>query len=110
MSTDKDLIVFEVLNTYGGGIEWWDVVCAVLLMLCGVLMFYVAAEENTASKTFAPVSIGLVFTVISLWLLFDIPKTEVKYEITLKPNQIIDATKWEIVEQRGDIYVITERK
>lgn len=34
----------------------------------------------------------------------------VRYEVTLAPGVILDASKYVIVEQRGDIYVIEERE
>jgi hypothetical protein len=33
-----------------------------------------------------------------------------RYEITLKPGAVIDATRWTITEQRGEIFVIEAKE
>lgn len=34
----------------------------------------------------------------------------VRHEVTLRPGHVIDAAKYEVIEQRGAIYVIEERE
>ncbi|WP_143758993.1 hypothetical protein [Paenibacillus odorifer] len=36
--------------------------------------------------------------------------TPINHEVTLRPGGVIDAVKYDIIEQRGAIYVIEERE
>lgn len=98
----------DVLNTYGGEFHVVLVVIAVTLGLLALLAFYVYITDNSADAPIALV-IGLVLTFFMFASVANV-KEPVRHEVTLRPGYIIDATKYEIVEQRGEIYVIEERE
>lgn len=95
----------DVLNTYGGGT---DVVLILLgIMACAfgliILIAGVAAIET------APVVIGLLMLIVGMCAFF-IADQPVRHEVILRPGHVIDAAKYEVIKQRGAIYVIEERE
>jgi len=95
----------DVLNTYGGGLDRFAVFLAIVAVLFAIVLFAIAFKETELSAFLA----GLVCAAFAVVL--GLNATEpVRHEVTLRPGYVIDATKYEIIEQRGQIYVIEERK
>lgn len=96
----------DVLNTTGGGTD--DVLLAFAM---AVFILAVIASIIGMKSGDTVFSIGSLFFVLVGWVLFfsalDQP---VRHEVTLRPGYVIDAEKYTIVKQRGEIYVIEERK
>ncbi|WP_028559802.1 hypothetical protein [Paenibacillus pinihumi] len=106
---------FSVLNTLGGGVTMelygWAMFLIGFLGIVGGASLLSGLEEESGGM----VSFGLCFLVIVGVLIFSgVAKHEVpqptRYEVTVNPGHVIDAARWEIVEQRGEIYVIQSRK
>lgn len=99
----------DVLNTYGGGFSG---LLLVLTLISGVLAIFFIISA-IVSCAFSGNSSGLIipavlFTLITVLLAVSI-KTPVRHEVTLRPGGVIDAVKYDIIEQRGAIFVIEER-
>ncbi|MEK3988031.1 hypothetical protein MHB77_32405 [Paenibacillus sp. FSL K6-3166] len=105
-----------MLNTYGGGIvrsvAWWGW-ALIVLALIGVAALRAALDDASG----APVLCGIVLIAPLIIVGFtsgirhDTEKvTPVRHEVTLRPGGVIDARKYDIIEQRGAIYVIEERE
>lgn len=85
-----------------------------LLLAIGVVTFIVGVLDSLSSKNdwkkFVHVWVlGLLVAITSGFALSDL-KEVAQYEVVLKEGYMIDATKYQIVEQRGKIYVIKELK
>jgi len=106
---------FDVLNTLGGGtvtdIADWVVLVKVLLFLTALIALLLAhiIEDVPTGIVGAVALLVLIFFAISGVGETEVPEP-VRYEITVKDGHVIDASRWNIVEQRGQIYVIEERK
>jgi hypothetical protein len=105
----------DVLNTYGGevvrSVTWWGW-ALIVLALIGLAGLRAALDGDDG----APLVCGIVLIApliivgITVGIRHDTEKTTpVRHEVTLRPGGVIDAVKYEIVEQRGQIYVIEER-
>lgn len=95
----------DVLNTYGGGVDRVFVFLAILVGIIAILLL-IAAVVTIEIDAFIVGLIAAAFAVV-----FALNAHEpVRHEVTLRPGYVIDATKYEIVEQRGEIYVIEERE
>ncbi|WP_103110224.1 hypothetical protein [Brevibacillus reuszeri] len=62
------------------------------------------------SKGVVTFIVAAVFFGCMTWVAHEAADTYTRHEVTLRPGHVIDATKYEIVEQRGKIYVIEERE
>ncbi|WP_342480441.1 hypothetical protein NST07_25850 [Paenibacillus sp. FSL L8-0340] len=102
----------DVLNTFGGGVRY-DVFtiasAAVFLVIFGILAAVAwSAKERGSGVLFASLALvgllGVVFNAV-----YPEP-VAVRHEVTLRPGGVIDAVKYDIIEQRGQIYVIEERE
>ncbi|ETT41588.1 hypothetical protein C162_25985 [Paenibacillus sp. FSL R7-269] len=101
----------DVLNTYGGGVTYdvfTIVVGSVIFLLFGML-----AVMGWSTKEYG---MGVIFTLLALVGLLGVvfsavypEPVAVRHEVTLRPGSVIDAQKYDIVEQRGAIFVIEER-
>lgn len=101
----------DVLNTYGGGTEWAVVVLGIMFFGLAAYVIYSAFDAISDGFYF----FGIVFWVcavisIVLGLVMVNQKAPVSHEVTLRPGYVIDAAKYEVIEQRGAIYVIEERE
>jgi len=106
----------EIINTLGGApiseVTFWGYVLFFLLMLGVALVFFSFDEGDLLCFLFG------VVTVIVVIVLFvngvgtqeTDRLTPTKYEVLLREGAVIDATKYEIIEQRGKIFVIQERE
>ncbi|MCG7407721.1 hypothetical protein MH117_09825 [Paenibacillus sp. ACRRX] len=106
----------DILNTFGGDPE-------TALSLGGFIngMFIVAGvailASSAESKNGKGAFLGFLIVLIGLPILLSgvgVKETgeftPIRHEVMLRDGQVIDATKYEIVEQRGKIYVIQERE
>jgi len=106
---------FDVLNTIGGGmvtdIADWAVFVNVLLFFAALVMLIGAfvMDDVPVGIVGAIALLALILFVISGAGETEVPEP-VRYEVTVKDGHVIDASRWNIVEQRGQIYVIEERK
>jgi len=103
------------LNTIGGevvvGLADWAG-ATIIISLAAFLASGIAWLQSGGKVLGGLSSISLV---VLLFLGFsNVGRTEtvtpVRYEVTVNPGHVIDAARWETVEQRGEIYVIQERK
>lgn len=94
----------DVLNTYGGET---DVFLIVLVIILGAVAaaFLISAFLTDEPVLFLPMIVCALFA-LAAWSTASEPLT---HEVTLRPDGVIDARKYEIIEQRGAIYVIEER-
>jgi hypothetical protein len=107
----------EVLNTIQGtpviSLNAFGWVVVVFLFI-GVLCLWGGMQEEAPG----PALFGFVLTVITICTLVWGPTssptgkvTPTKYEVKLTdPNYVIDATKYQVVEKRGEIYVLEDVK
>lgn len=96
----------DVLNTYGGG--GTDPV----LIMFGIFGFVVgiaALFYGFVEAEFPAIILGVLAVVVGIAAIVS-ADTPVRHEITLRPGHVIDAAKYEVIEQRGAIYVIEERE
>ncbi|GMK47622.1 hypothetical protein PghCCS26_47520 [Paenibacillus glycanilyticus] len=101
----------EILNTYGGEVTtvigWalWFGGCAIL--------FFFLTLASLEDNRFGYAAICAILTLLFVAAMDKSlePETKpVRHEVTLREGYVIDAAKYEIIEQRGAIYVIEERK
>ncbi|WP_178023047.1 hypothetical protein [uncultured Paenibacillus sp.] len=95
----------DVLYTYGGGIN----TAALLLTLFVGILALITIIAGFADNDLGALLFGTIGAGITILLAFYVHEP-VRHEVTLRPGYVIDATKYEVVEQRGQIYVIEERK
>jgi hypothetical protein len=101
----------DVLNTYGGEVSAGAITGAVIfgiLALVGVVVAVFTYKARAAGGS-------LLFGLLAVWLgalsfFFAAVPDPIRHEVTLREGFVIDATKYEIIEQRGAIYVIKERE
>ncbi|MCU6709321.1 hypothetical protein M6D81_11445 [Paenibacillus sp. J5C_2022] len=109
---DEKFTGLNVLNEMGGGPSAAAIVLAVMyaLMAAGCLFyaFKLSAERETFFATGITALAILCGAASVLWFADRIEP--IRYEVTVQPGHVIDAARWEIVEQRGEIYVIEERE
>jgi hypothetical protein len=101
----------DVLNTTGGGVDGWAIVGAILSCLVAVIYGWVAVtacKERDWAWAIGGTLMALCFSIMTFGCSFG--SQPIRHEVTLRPGHVIDATKYEIVEQRGKIYVIEERE
>ncbi|PAD72395.1 hypothetical protein [Paenibacillus campinasensis] len=101
----------DVLNTTGGGFSVVAIIGAVIFLGLVILSGWgltdsIRDRERISTIVFA---FGVVWFTI-LFLGSVMTRDPIRHEVTLRPGHVIDATKYEIVEQRGQIYVIEERE
>lgn len=101
----------DVLNTTGGGFSVWGIIAAAIFLWLTLLCVWMFAVAITDGELVSAV-VGLLGTCWFAVLLVSAIGTEepIRHEVTLRTGYVIDAEKYEIVEQRGKIYVIEERE
>lgn len=101
----------DVLNTTGGGSIGLFLFLGIAVFGAGIYAAYYVIDA-IKSRAYGFAAIFVAYTVIALFigLLLLNDKEPIRHEVTLRPGHVIDATKYEIVEQRGKIYVIEERE
>jgi membrane protein YdbS with pleckstrin-like domain len=106
----------EILNTIDRGLitefTGWVLVVVLLAVFIGVML---SIAEDGSSVAFGIIGfLAIIALIITLFTADFRRETDVKYplrhEVTIRDGYVIDATQYEIIEQRGDIYVIEERK
>lgn len=85
-----------------------------LFMIGGIVMFMISASysrDKDGVNAVGSFLTGLVAFAIGIaFITGDGAEEPIRHEVTLRPGHVIDATKYEVVEQRGKIYVIEERE
>lgn len=82
----------------------WDMrTCYVVV--CGAISCCVRFQRILRVCT-----IAIVTAVMAIYGVNNPEVEPIRHEVTLEPGAIIDASKYVIVEQRGEIYVIEERE
>ena len=101
----------DVLNTYGGGYTPALIVLGVFFIGVAILALYYAIDA-VFDDFYGFAAIFALFMVLStlIAVLFFTTHQPVRHEVTLRQGYVIDATKYEVIEQRGEIYVIEERE
>ncbi|MEC0167892.1 hypothetical protein [Paenibacillus graminis] len=101
----------DVLNTYGGGVTY-----DVFTLVVGSAIFLLFGMLAVMGWTTKEYGMGVLFTLLALVGLLGVvfnavypEPVAVRHEVTLRSDGVIDARKYEVVEQRGEIYVIEER-
>lgn len=98
----------EILNTVGVEGDWITglavaagivALVGVLLMVCGIMASYDEAEFLIPSGFLALCTAGLL--LIAAY-------NPLQHEVILRDDYVIDAQKYRIIDQRGQIYVIEE--
>lgn len=104
----------DVLNTAGGGLSAPQIIVAICTAILSIFLWAVGLyslmrkEFGSASgNLFCAILIGGVTLLV---LADEKGRDPIRHEVTLRPGHVIDATKYEVVEQRGQIYVIEERE
>ncbi|MFF2886676.1 hypothetical protein [Paenibacillus sp. NPDC057967] len=108
MNEGKDVVVegFNVLSVNGsGGTDGGLISLGIILGVLGLALLIVSLISEEGAVGF----FGLLLLLIA-FIAFANADDPVQYEVTVQPGHVIDAARWEIVEQRGQIYVITERE
>jgi hypothetical protein len=101
----------DVLNTTGGGSVGLLLILAIIEFGAGLYAaHYVIVAIRNRAYVFATISGVCTVAAILLGILLLNANAPIRHEVTLRPGHVIDATKYEIVEQRGKIYVIEERE
>ncbi|GAA0840679.1 hypothetical protein GCM10008915_36770 [Bifidobacterium pullorum subsp. gallinarum] len=101
----------DVLNTTGGSVDIGGIVSGIACILVAIYAGCCAFDALMKKAH----GFGIIFTVltaiaaiIGTAMLYADPP--VRHEVILRPGHVIDATRYEVVEQRGKIYVIEERE
>ncbi|OMC96230.1 hypothetical protein MKX34_24000 [Paenibacillus sp. FSL R5-0636] len=95
----------DVLNTYGGETSTLAIIAAIII---GVLaLFFLIAAFILAEPGVLVIAGVLGVLAMIGWANASEP---FRHEVTLRPGGVIDAVKYDIIEQRGAIYVIEERE
>ncbi|WP_145412459.1 hypothetical protein [Paenibacillus xylanexedens] len=95
----------DVLNTYGGGTDTVLIMFGIFGFVAGIAALsygFVEAEVPALILGVLAVIVGIAAIVSS--------DTPIRHEVTIRPGHVIDATKYDVIEQRGAIYVIEERE
>ena len=101
----------DVLNTTGGGVDTIGILCGMLLLTMAVFgTIWTISTYKDGSHGFCIVFSILTLASALIGTAMIIAETPIRHEVTLRPGYVIDAEKYEIVEQRGKIYVIEERE
>lgn len=83
-----------------------------LFVAIGILSLFIGIPVFDKGQRVVPILISIIPFVIAIILFFTEYTSPIKYEATIDDNVKISEfeKKYEIVEQRGDIYVIKERE
>ncbi|MFL1672622.1 hypothetical protein [Paenibacillus dendritiformis] len=106
----------EILNTIDGSpvIETVPQLACPLLIIASIGLFLAMAA--ILAETIGIAIIGLILMVFSIICFVtgvadqETGRTPTRYEVILKDGYILDATKYEMVEQRGKIFVVQKRE
>lgn len=97
-----------ILNEMGGGFDssamWGGIIIGIWALIFFVIGVY-ALFDGEGEVATGLCLLALILGIFSA-LLFSQMYPPKQYEVTLEPGAVIDATQWEIVEKRGEIYVL----
>jgi hypothetical protein len=102
----------DVLSTSGGGISGWVVFATIFFVIMALLfIFAMAASMHDGEYGWAFVCIAFTAAFLLFASLAYADRHEpVRHEVTLRDGGVIDALKYDVIEQRGKVIVIEERK
>ncbi|WP_339273786.1 hypothetical protein MKY59_21565 [Paenibacillus sp. FSL W8-0426] len=101
----------DVLNTYGGGPELAAVILGIIFGCFVFYGVYLICEAVAADEPILVV-LGVLVTLACVIMSATLVSMEapVRHEVTVRQGHVLDAAKYEVIEQRGEIYVIEERE
>lgn len=101
----------DVLNTYGGGPEWALVGLGGMIIGVGAYgLFFTVIVLREREYGFGALLGALSLFGMIIGGCFTFAEAPIRHEVTLHQGHVIDAVKYEVIEQRGEIYVIEERE
>lgn len=107
----------DVLNTTGGeaviSFVWYGWIVLAVAVICSLFMTaWEKSDDHVLGRLLCFIFVvgTIIYTVTGGFERETGELTPIRHEVTLRPGHVIDATKYEIVEQRGKIYVIEERE
>lgn len=101
----------NVLATTGGEPAVIAVVLGIVFLLLALGTFAVFVSFLADKDVIQAILSGMCAALILvLGIAFLGTKEPVRYEVTLEPGTVIDATKYEVIGQRGQIYVIEPKE
>lgn len=103
----------DVLNTYGGGVDYASAGVFVALGIFALIAIANAVKKirrHDTADAAGPLLFAAVLVVLAVLLSAYPTPVPVRHEVKLRPGGVIDARKYNVIEQRGKIYVIEERK
>ncbi|WP_054958434.1 hypothetical protein [Paenibacillus dakarensis] len=102
----------DVLNTTGGGVDGAAILSAIFFGIGAIASFVLVilyARDREHSRAVVSGLTGALSAALVAFYVLTCAEP-IRHEVTLRPGYVIDAAKYEIVEQRGKIYVIEERE
>jgi len=87
--------------------------CIIVILSCIGILYLLGLVASIAAREIVPIVVSIIIVVgciAGISTLVFIPGVPLRYEVTLKQDAVIDATKWEIISQRGEIYVIEAKE
>lgn len=93
-------------------VTFWGYVLFFLLLIGVASIFFSLAEGEPACFLFGVVLVSIAMTLVlnGVGTRETDKLTPTKHKVLLRDGAVIDATKYEIIEQRGKIYVVQERE
>lgn len=103
----------EILNTTYPHIDTWEKVMSVILAVVafGFFIFFVVNLVKRKMEFSVMCALGAVFWLCdSYWFGFVPYPSYIKHEVRITDMSKFDKSKYEIIEQRGEIFVVKELK
>lgn len=103
----------EILNTIQPSVSDFSIFIGIIFVIA-TIFFLIISIIGFKDKKFAP---GITASVLSLFMVFSsyvmlaIPDDDfIKHEVIITDISKFDKSKYEIIEQRGEIFVVKELK
>jgi hypothetical protein len=103
----------EILNTSGGGLDTLSIVIGVIFAITAVGLALLAVMSVISRELTVGALIWALFLCgANAYLSYNVltEKSPVRHEVLLRDGAVIDANTYKVVEQRGKIYVVEERR
>lgn len=100
----------EVLNVIEDSLSVGKIIASLFFLVLAILALWTAIWSFKQKSYFASLILLLMCAVYAYGCFLIIQDQPDKYEVILREGESIDATKYKIIEHRGKIYVIQERK
>lgn len=103
-----------ILNTtlVEGGLDIWAFIIAGVAVLCFSFVLGLGVWDGEAIPALLTAVLSVLLTSILLWVVNKNTPDVTQYEVTISEevNLIEFNEKYEIIDQRGDIYIIQEKE